>query len=116
LGLLSSVPQKTDLILFDELIHASMYDGIRLSHATHYKFKHNDVESLKELIHRHQKNFENIYVVVESVYSMDGDTAPLQEIVDLIKADENVFLIVDEAHAIGVFGKQGRGLCHALNI
>jgi len=117
LGLLSSVPQKTDLILFDELIHASLYDGIRLSHATHYKFKHNDVESLQELIHRHQKNFENIYVVVESVYSMDGDTAPLLDMVELTKTpEENVFLIVDEAHAIGVFGKQGRGLCNALNI
>src|SRR4051812_36869920 len=71
-GVLSSVPQKLDLILFDELIHASIYDGIRLSHATHYKFKHNDPAALKELIHRHQKNFDNIYIVVESVYSMDG--------------------------------------------
>jgi 8-amino-7-oxononanoate synthase len=116
LGILSSVPQKMDLVLFDELIHASIYDGIRLSHATHYKFKHNDVDALKELIHRHQKNFENIYVVVESVYSMDGDTAPLLEIIESIKTEENIFLIVDEAHAIGVFGKQGRGLCNALGI
>lgn len=116
LGILSSVPQKLDLILFDELIHASMYDGIRLSHATHYKFKHNDPQSLKELIHRHQKNFDNIYIVVESVYSMDGDIAPLLELVDISKTEENIFLIVDEAHAIGVFGNQGRGLCNALGI
>jgi 8-amino-7-oxononanoate synthase len=116
LGLLSSVPQKDDLVLFDELIHASIYDGIRLGHATHYKFKHNDLESLKDLVQRHQHNFKNIYVVVESVYSMDGDLAPLLEITELIKTLETVFLIVDEAHAIGVFGNQGRGLCNALGI
>lgn len=115
-GLLSSVPQKTDLILFDEHVHASIYDGIRLSHATHYKFKHNDLEDLEELIQRHQKNFENIYVVVESVYAMDGDSAPLLELVDICQDFKNIFLIVDEAHAIGVFGKQGRGLCNALSI
>ncbi|MDP1801661.1 MAG: pyridoxal phosphate-dependent aminotransferase family protein [Bacteroidota bacterium] len=116
LGLLSSVPQKDDLVLFDELIHASLYDGIRLGHATHYKFKHNNIDALKDLIQRHQHNFKNIYVVVESVYSMDGDLAPLLEITELLKIQENVFLIVDEAHAIGVFGNQGRGLCNALGI
>lgn len=116
LGLLSCVPQKDDLILFDELIHASIHDGIRLGHATHYKFKHNNSDTLKDLLQRHQGSFKNIYIVVESVYSMDGDLAPLQEITELIKGLENVFLIVDEAHAIGVFGKQGRGLCNALGI
>ena len=116
LGLLSAVPQKTDLILFDELVHASVTDGIRLSQATHYKFKHNDVESLEELIYRHHKNYENIYVVVESVYSLDGDSAPLLELVEICEVLKNIFLIVDEAHAIGVFGKQGRGLCNALGI
>ncbi len=115
LGLLSSVPQKGDLILSDELIHASLIDGIRLSFATHYKFKHNDVESLKELITRHKNSFNEIYIVVESVYSMDGDSAPLIEISDLCK-DDKIHLIVDEAHAIGLFGKQGRGLCNELDI
>jgi 8-amino-7-oxononanoate synthase len=116
LGLLSSVPQKTDLILYDEFVHASIYDGIRLSSATHYKFKHNDLEGLEELIQRHQKNFDNIYVVVESVYALDGDSAPLIELVEICQDVKNIFLIVDEAHAIGVFGKQGRGLCSALAI
>lgn len=116
LGLLSSVPQKTDLILYDELAHASILDGIRLSAATHYKFKHNDVDALEELIYRHHKNYDNIYVVVESVYSLDGDSAPLLELVEICEVLKNIFLIVDEAHAIGVFGKQGRGLCNALNI
>ena len=115
-GLLSCVPQKEDLVLYDELIHASIHDGIRLGSATHYKFRHNSIESLKDLIQRHQTNFKNIFIVVESVYSMDGDLAPLQEVAELIKSMENAFLIVDEAHAIGVFGNQGRGLCSALGI
>ncbi|MEO6303452.1 MAG: pyridoxal phosphate-dependent aminotransferase family protein [Bacteroidia bacterium] len=115
-GLLSCIPQKEDLVLFDELIHASIYDGIKLGYAKHYKFKHNNIEALKDLIQRHQKDFKSIYIVVESVYSMDGDLAPLLEITELIKPLENVFLIVDEAHAIGVFGNQGRGLCNALAI
>jgi 8-amino-7-oxononanoate synthase len=116
LGLFSSVPQKDDLVLFDELIHASIYDGIKLGYAKHYKFKHNDLESLNDLIQRHKHNFKAIYIAVESVYSMDGDIAPLVEITELIKGLENVFLIVDEAHAIGVFGKHGRGLCNELGI
>lgn len=116
LGLLSSIPQKEDLILFDELVHASIHDGMRLGLAKNYKFKHNNLESLKDLVQRHQKDFKNIYIVVESVYSMDGDTAPLIEMTEFIKPFENIFLIVDEAHAIGVFGKQGRGLCNALGI
>jgi 8-amino-7-oxononanoate synthase len=116
LGLLSAVPQKTDLILYDELVHGSILDGIRLSQATHYKFRHNDADYLDELIHRHQRNFDNIYVVVESVYALDGDTAPLLELSEICKPSKNIFLIVDEAHAIGVFGNQGRGLCSALAV
>lgn len=110
LGLLSSVPQKGDLILSDELIHASLIDGIRLSYANNYKFRHNNTEDLKELISRHRASYKEIYVVVESVYSMDGDCAPLKAYAELCK-DYGAHLIVDEAHAIGVFGKQGRGLC-----
>ena len=115
LGLLSSVPQKGDLILSDELIHASLIDGIRLSFATHYKFKHNDINSLTELITRHKDSFNEIYIVVESVYSMDGDCAPLVELAAFCK-QYNLHLIVDEAHGIGVFGEQGKGLCQELNI
>lgn len=115
-GLLSSVPQKQDLILSDELIHASIHDGIRLSLAKHYKFRHNDFSHLKELLKRHEHAFENIYIVVESIYSMDGDEAPLTEIVDLIQNYDSVFLIVDEAHALGVFGNEGKGLCSELGM
>jgi 8-amino-7-oxononanoate synthase len=115
IGLLSSVLQKGDLVITDELIHASLYDGIRLSYATHYKFKHNDISDLKALIERHSDKFSTIYVVVESVYSMDGDCAPLKEIVDVCDKT-NTYLIVDEAHGIGVFGNQGKGLCEVLHI
>jgi 8-amino-7-oxononanoate synthase len=116
LGIISSVPQKTDLILYDEMVHGSIMDGIKLSQATHYKFRHNDTDSLEELITRHQRNFENIYIIVESVYALDGDSAPLIELVELCKPGRNTYLIVDEAHAIGVFGNQGRGLCSALGV
>jgi len=116
IGFFSSVPQKRDLILSDELIHASIIDGIRLSFATHYKFKHKDSSSLRDLLHRHHDSFNTIYIVVESIYSMDGDSAPLMDMVALCKHYENVYLIVDEAHAIGVFGEKGQGICQALNI
>ncbi len=115
LGLLSSVPQKGDLILSDELIHASLIDGIRLSYATHYKFQHNSIEALEALLVRHKETFKEIYIVVESVYSMDGDCAPLAAYVELCQK-YGTHLIVDEAHAIGLFGEHGKGLCNELKI
>ncbi len=115
LGLLSCIAQKNDLIISDELIHASLIDGIRLSFATHYKFKHNSLDELIDLLTRHRDNYQHVYLVVESVYSMDGDCAPLSEIVSICN-DFNVYLIVDEAHAIGVFGEKGKGLCNLLQI
>lgn len=114
-GLLSSIASKHDLILYDELIHASVHDGIRLSLAKHYKIRHNDVEHLKRMLERNADVQGSIFIVVESVYSMDGDSAPLKEIAALCD-NKKVFLIVDEAHAIGVFGENGLGLCNELNI
>ena len=111
-GLLSSIPQRGDTIITDELIHASLIDGARLSYAERFKFKHNDVIDLEQKL----KNAKGIiYVVVESVYSMDGDTAPLAEISKLCDK-YNANLIVDEAHATGIFGKKGRGLVVQLNL
>lgn len=103
LALMSSVASKKDLILYDSLIHASIIDGIRLSYAKSYKFKHNDLNKLSNLLTRHKNKFENVYIVVESVYSMDGDFSPISEILELIKSIDNCYLIVDEAHALGVF-------------
>jgi len=111
-GLLSSVPQRGDTIITDELIHASIIDGCRLSHATRYKFLHNDINDLENKLKLAKGN---IFVVVESIYSMDGDMAPLTEIAyfcQLYKAS----LIVDEAHATGIFGNQGRGLINHLDL
>lgn len=105
LAFFSCLPQKGDTIIIDEFIHSSVIDGCRLSFANRIKFKHNDVQSLEEKIKRAKGS---CFVVVESVYSMDGDLAPLMEIVTLCKT-YGALLIVDEAHAYGVFGK---GLVH----
>jgi 8-amino-7-oxononanoate synthase len=111
-GLLSSVPQRGDTIITDELIHASIIDGCRLSHATRFKFRHNDINDLEDKLKLAKGN---IFVVVESVYSMDGDIAPLFTISDLCER-YSANLIVDEAHATGVFGENGRGLINQLNL
>lgn len=115
IGLMSCIAGKHDLILYDELIHASVHDGIRLSLAKQYKIRHNDIEHLKRMLDRNSDIQGSVFIVVESVYSMDGDCAPLLEIAKLCD-NKKVFLVVDEAHAIGVFGKNGRGLCNELNI
>jgi 8-amino-7-oxononanoate synthase len=115
LGLLSSVPQRNDVILYDELCHASIRDGIQLSNAKAFKFYHNDVEDLEQKIIKNLPRSTNIYVVIESVYSMDGDTPNLEDII-LICEKYNSYLIVDEAHALGVFGNQGEGLVQSLGL
>lgn len=114
-GLFSCVPQKGDLVLYDEFIHASVRDGIRLSNATPFRFAHNNTAALEKLITRHKSDAGNIYVAVESVFSMDGDCAPLQELTALA-LQYNCRLIVDEAHALGVFGEKGDGLVQCLNL
>lgn len=101
LGLLSSLPQRGDTVIHDELAHASIIDGIRLSNAHRYSFTHNDINSLEQKL---KAATGTKYVVVESVYSMDGDLAPLQQLAD-VAMQYGAGLIVDEAHAIGVFGK-----------
>lgn len=112
LGLLSSLGQRGDTIITDELIHASLIDGARLSHANRYTFKHNDLNELEAKLKAAKGN---TYVVVESVYSMDGDTAPLQEISKLCNRYQ-ASLIVDEAHALGIFGDHGAGLVQELHL
>lgn len=103
IGFFSSVPQRNDVILYDEFIHASIRDGIQLSNAKAYKFKHNDIEDLVLVIERNQNENSEIYVVTESVFSMDGDAPNLEKLVKICQKN-NAHLIVDEAHAVGVFG------------
>ncbi len=108
-GLLPALAGKNDLILADKLVHASIIEGIRLADAPFRRFRHNDAEQLEALL-RSAGNAENVWVVVESLYSMDGDSAPLHEIVGL-KQRYGFKLYVDEAHSFAVRGPQGAGLC-----
>jgi 8-amino-7-oxononanoate synthase len=106
LGILSCVAGREDTIIFDELVHASMRDGIRLSVARSFSFRHNDLEDLRAKI-RAARGV--CYVAVESLYSMDGDCAPLLALCEVCE-ESGAFLIVDEAHATGVYGRRGEGL------
>ncbi len=122
-GFFSSVPQKGDLILYDELCHASIRDGIQLSNAKSYKFKHNDFEDLEKLIQRCQTEQAStersrsveVYIVTESIFSMDGDTPNLEELTQLSEK-HNCHLVIDEAHSLGVFGIVGQGLVQQLGL
>lgn len=114
-GLFSSVPQKGDFILYDELCHASIRDGIRLSNAKSYKFAHNDCEDLERLLTIYARENTSIYVATESVFSMDGDTPDLETLVQ-ISEKYGAYLIVDEAHALGVFGSNGEGMIQNLSL
>jgi 8-amino-7-oxononanoate synthase len=119
-GFFSSVPQRNDVILYDELCHASIRDGIQMSHAKAYKFQHNDSENLEELLSRFQPTTDNqqpttIYLITESVFSMDGDCPNLEKLVALAEK-YNAYLVIDEAHALGVFGEQGEGLAQHLGL
>lgn len=116
-GLFSSVPQRGDIILYDEYIHASIRDGIQLSNAKAYKFKHNNLDDLKNYLERSREVLKEaeIYIVTESVFSMDGDSPDLVKLSQICK-NHNAYLIVDEAHAVGVFGKHGVGLVQELGL
>ncbi|MEO9071246.1 MAG: aminotransferase class I/II-fold pyridoxal phosphate-dependent enzyme, partial [Ginsengibacter sp.] len=113
-GLLSSVPQKNDTIIYDKLSHASLRDGIRLSFATSFSFLHNDLNDLEKKLSSSDPDSQK-FVVTESVFSMDGNFASLNEISKLCDK-YNAALIVDEAHATGVVGEKGEGLVQKLDL
>ncbi len=112
IGLLSCIASRHDTILYDQLVHASIREGIRLSQSKSYSFLHNDIADLQKKI---QRASGRIFIVVESIYSMDGDEAPLRQICQ-IAAENNAYLIVDEAHSNGVFGENGEGLVVEQNL
>tara|TARA_R110002049_G_scaffold90686_2_gene227122 strand:- start:45343 stop:46509 length:1167 start_codon:yes stop_codon:yes gene_type:complete len=117
-GFFSSVPQRGDVIFYDEYIHASIRDGISMGNAKAYKFKHNDLADLEKKCQTERSRSPldtEIYIVTESVFSMDGDTPDLMKLSELTKK-YNAHLIVDEAHAVGVFGNQGVGIIQDLNL
>jgi 8-amino-7-oxononanoate synthase len=115
-ALLATLPQRNDLIIYDELIHASAHEGMRLGRALCVPVRHNDVNAFAHAIRdwRGKGNAGTIWIAVESLYSMDGDQAPLDDLIELADAHDAV-LVIDEAHATGVFGPDGRGLAHRLD-
>ncbi|SDW02860.1 aminotransferase class I/II-fold pyridoxal phosphate-dependent enzyme [Flavobacterium degerlachei] len=118
IGFFSVVPQKGDLILYDELCHAAIQDGIQMSNAKACKFNHNDFEDLESLIQTPRPKTQDptsIYIVTESVFSMDGDCPNLEELVR-ISDEYHCRLVVDEAHALGVFGSKGEGFVQMLGL
>lgn len=114
LGLLSSLLQRGDTVLYDQLCHASIRDGIRLGFANAFAFEHNNLQHLEQRLQQAPAT-GNTFIVTESVFSMDGDTAPLQQLVTLSQ-QYNAHLIVDEAHAIGIMGTAGQGLTQHLQL
>lgn len=117
IGFFSAIPQRSDVVFYDELCHASIRDGIAMGRAQSFKFRHNQLEHLSKHIDRVQQSKvdSDIYVVTESVFSMDGDSPDLEALVVLCEK-KGVYLVLDEAHAIGVFGKKGGGLLNELNL
>jgi 8-amino-7-oxononanoate synthase len=112
LGFFSSVPQKGDTIVYDALVHASIRDGIRLSLARSFSFKHNDLGDLRLKL---KQATGTVYIAVEGIYSMTGDQAPLQGLIELAE-EVGAYIFLDEAHSAGVFGKNGSGLAVELGI
>jgi 8-amino-7-oxononanoate synthase len=112
-GFWSCVPQRNDLILYDALCHASIRDGIQLSAAKSLKFKHHDWRDLEKLLAQFSHQFAHVYVVTETVFSMDGDVPDLKKLTDITQTYQ-AYLVLDEAHALGVIGNHGVGLCQHL--
>ncbi|APB79430.1 TPA: 8-amino-7-oxononanoate synthase [Pasteurella multocida] len=110
IGILPALADKKTLIVADKLVHASMIDGIRLAQCEFVRFRHHDYAHLEQILQKNDRTFERIIVVMESVFSMDGDCADLTQLVALKQRYPQVMLYVDEAHAIGVLGEKGLGL------
>jgi 8-amino-7-oxononanoate synthase len=108
-GIIPALCGRNDVIYSDRLNHASIVDGILLSRARFYRFRHNDLNHLEDLLKNHRSRYRRALIVVESVYSMDGDQAPVSELLGL-RMRYGAMLMIDEAHAIGVFGTKGEGI------
>ena len=116
IGFFSAVPQRGDLIFYDEHCHASIRDGIQMGYAKAFKFKHNNLSDLKAKSKVKDKPTNcDVYVVTESIFSMDGGSPDLSALIDFCTTN-NYHLVIDEAHALGVMGRQGEGLVQQLGL
>ncbi|MFF2484668.1 8-amino-7-oxononanoate synthase [Paenibacillus sp. NPDC058071] len=113
-GVISALVGRGDVVFNDQFNHASIVDGIILSRAEHARYRHNDMEHLRALLHKHRDKRRKL-IVTDAVFSMDGDQARLHELVAL-KQEYDAMLMVDEAHSGGIYGVHGEGLCHTLGI
>ncbi|MEW5692269.1 MAG: 8-amino-7-oxononanoate synthase [Candidatus Hydrogenedentota bacterium] len=109
LGILSALLSRDDCVFSDRLNHASIIDGIILSQAKIIRFKHNDTDNLKSLLEKQRKKYKKALIITETIFSMDGDRAPLKELIELKKRYDCI-IMVDEAHATGIFGENGSGI------
>ena len=115
IGIIPALAGRGDLIIADRLSHASIYDGCMLSGARTIRFRHNDLKHLEQILHEKRNEFNRALVVVESIYSMDGDRCPLADLVSL-KKRYSFLLMVDEAHATGLYGENGSGIIEEDNV
>lgn len=115
-GSTGALTLPSTLFVCDKLIHASIVDGLRISGSEFKRFPHNDILKLRKIIEKESSRYERVVIVVESIYSMDGDIAPLNEIVALKNEYPEILLYVDEAHAFGVRGTKGLGVAEELNL
>lgn len=115
-GCIQALSTPETVFLTDRLIHASVIDGIRMAKAKFERWNHNDISHLGKLLEKHKNDNCKLIIVAESVYSMDGDTAPLRELIELKHKYPGTLIYLDEAHALGTIGKTGLGLSEQLNI
>lgn len=109
-GITSALAIPDTLFVCDKAIHASVIDGLAVGKAEFRRFPHNDMRRLEDVLSRHAADFRRVIITVESVYSMDGDVAPLRQLVEIKKRHPNAMVYLDEAHAVGVRGARGLGL------
>lgn len=115
-GIIPVLALPHTLLLADRYVHASIIDGLRLSGQTFRRYRHNDIAHLEQILQQSAGEYERVWVITESLFSMDGDIALLRDIVELKKCYPNLFVYVDEAHAVGVFGEQGLGLVSQMGL
>ena len=113
-GMIAALGGTSTIFLADKLVHASIIDGLVLSRSRFERFRHNDLDHLERLIAKFSGEYSRIVIVVESVYSMDGDHPDMDRLIDIRRRVPSAMLYVDEAHAVGVLGPQGLGLCATL--